>query len=388
MKKKFLKLCISEWYNFSRDKRELSVVGEFADVDIRVMAKGGITGEIDIVNGYKVERITTRPYKKLPVKLNRLLSVFVWINYVRQYNADIISGHDYTALVIAYLSNIFKSNKKKAKLVYDCHEFTIGLKNRSAVNKLLVKKLEKFLMKKCVFSIMVTDVIAEKVTKEYNLKESPVVVRNIPNKWNLDEGEIRQKREAFTKKLNVAENAFILMYHGAVYEHRGIENMLYAIAKMPDVVGVVLGSSGREEYKESIYTLCKELSIEKRVLFEEAVDVLQLYKYVGASDVGFVTLTPVNENHILALPNKFFENIQSLTPVIVSDFPSLARITDNYKIGIKVDPENLEDIINAINKMKDEETYSEFKKNLKTAKEELCWENEKEVLHKAYSKIL
>ena len=89
------------------------------------------------------------------------------------------------------------------------------------------------------------------------------------------------------------------------------------------------------------------------------------------------------------LPNKFFENIQSLTPVIVSNFPEVSKIVDEYNIGIKVDPNSIAEIIEAIEKMRyDKILYATFKSNLKKAKEELCWEKEKKVLEQAYEKLV
>ena len=38
--------------------------------------------------------------------------------------------------------------------------------------------------------------------------------------------------------------------------------------------------------------------------------------------------------------------------------------------------------------MKDNSVYNKFKKNIVLAKEELCWEKEKEVLVNAYSDLL
>ncbi|MBS4025867.1 MAG: group 1 glycosyl transferase, partial [Clostridia bacterium] len=89
------------------------------------------------------------------------------------------------------------------------------------------------------------------------------------------------------------------------------------------------------------------------------------------------------------LPNKFFENIQSLTPIIGSDFPEIRRIIKGYNIGLCVNPERIDEIANAIEEMrKNREMYSWFKRNLKYAKDELCWENERNVLEEAYGKIL
>ena len=122
---KVLKICIGTWQNASRDKRELAVVQELGH-EVEVIAKGECSGIVEYVDGFHVTRLSSRPLgEKAPVSLNRVLSMITWASYVRKRNdIDVISGHDYLALTIGYLSNIGK--RKKAILVYDSHEFELG----------------------------------------------------------------------------------------------------------------------------------------------------------------------------------------------------------------------------------------------------------------------
>jgi len=56
---------------------------------------------------------------------------------------------------------------------------------------------------------------------------------------------------------------------------------------------------------------------------------------------------------------------------------------------VKADPANVEQITKAITKMKEDKAfYATCKENLRLAKEELCWEKEKEKLKAAYREIL
>lgn len=386
---KVIKITIGEWENASRDLRELSVISEFENVNIKVFAKGSKTGEIDNVGGYEVTRLTTRPLgEKVPNSINRIISIFSWAHILRKENANIISGHDIIALLIAYLSNLCKRKNNKAKLVYDSHEFELGRNvNRSKLQKKIIYHLEKFLIKKSEFMIVVNDIIADRVKEIYKLSERPIVARNIPEYWELEEEEIRNTRKKLLKELKV-DDAFVLMYHGAVAKDRGIEVLLDVVNMKKDIMCIFLGN-GEEKYLSLLKEVSKQLGIENRVLFKEAVNLKDLYKYVGAANVGMITIPGKYESYYYMLPNKFFENIQSLTPVIVSDFPEIGKMVDEYNIGIKVNPESMDDIINAINIIKEDELlYSTFKKNLVNAKKELCWENEKKILKNVYADII
>jgi len=386
---KVLKICINVWQNENRDKRELSVVRELGH-EVEVIAKGELSGAIENVDGFQVTRLSSRPLgDRIPVSLNRVLSLFTWASYIRKRSdIDAISGHDYLALTIGYLSNIGK--RKKAQLVYDSHEFELGRnQSRSKLAYWVVCHWERFLMKRCAFSIMVNDAIADEVQRIHKLKDRPVVARNTPAYCDLDQEKIAQTRKELLSLLDAPEDAFIMMYHGGILQNRGVEQMLTAVSQLENIYAVVLGNAQTEAYMASLHTLVDKLGISKRVLFHPAVSINVLGNYIGATNAGMSLLQPTVQNHILALPNKFFENIQCLTPVIVSDFPAIGSIVDQYEIGLKVNPASPEEIATAIDLLRhDKALYSTFKKNLKQAKEDLCWEKEKLVLQDAYRRIL
>ena len=235
---------------------------------------------------------------------------------------------------------------------------------------------------------MVNDSIADRVQELHHLKERPVVVRNIPNKWLIDESEILKNRELFLSEHHLPSDTFICMYHGALMRGRGVENDIRALSKTEGTVLYILGNdsgSYTEEYKR----LAEENGVADRVFFHAAVPITELWKYVGMADVGLAVPPNICESYYLSLPNKFFENIQSLTPMICCNFPEFNRLVSNYGIGICVDSEDIGGIARAIMRMRDDrDFYGRCKQNLLRAKEELCWENECKVLEKAYKKII
>lgn len=391
-----LKITSGEWINASRDKRELTVLKEMG-ADVSVMAKGkpGDNFLKDNVDGFDVFRFSTRPLGSVRFlnPLNRFLSLFIWAYKAKKFKADIISGHDLFPLFIAWLSNI--GRKSKAKLVYDSHEFELmSLKhlNKGKIHLCFIKKLEKFLINRSAFSIMVNDSIADEVQKIHKLKDRPIVVRSTPNNWVLNHDEISSKRELLCNQLNVSKDTFLLMYHGAIDASRGIEKILDSVSRTERTAAIVLGN-GNFDYKQSLKEYSASLGIQNRTLFLEAVPLKELYKYVGAVDCGIVLVSGIQSgkkiSYYYGLGNKFFENIQSLTPIISSNIPEQSKLIEHYNIGLVVDPDNMEEIITSINLMKDDkELYSKFKNNLKIAKEDLCWENEMTVLEKAYKMIM
>jgi hypothetical protein len=50
----------------------------------------------------------------------------------------------------------------------------------------MIKFWEGKLIKKSVFTIVVSDGIADELQKIYKMDNRPVVIRSIPNKWSID----------------------------------------------------------------------------------------------------------------------------------------------------------------------------------------------------------
>lgn len=384
---KVLKVCASEWKNASRDKRELSVCRELG-MEVFVLAKG--EGGDNIVDGFKVYRATSRPLGKLVMTpINRVVALFTWAYKARKIRPDIISGHDLSGLTIGYLSTLFIKKKNKAKLVYDSHEFELGRNvQRSKVTTVLIKKLEGFLIRRCAFSIMVNDEIADRVQSIYNLQQRSIVVRNIPSTWLIEKDVIDSTREELCKALKAPSDSFIVMYHGALVNGRGIETLIEIVGVNPNIYGFVLGN-GDERYLQKLHTMAKEKGSFDRILFKQAVPITELWRYVGAASVGLIIIPAICESYYLCLPNKFFENIQSETPVVCSDYPAMRNLIDKYNNGVVCDATNVDIVNRAIEELRQNpRLYSEKKKGAIRAKIDLCWEKEKIVLRDAYNALM
>lgn len=387
-KKLVLKICAGEWINASRDERELSVYRELG-ADTVVLAKGGPNDRLkeDEVDGFRVLRLTTRPMSNLPIALNRIMSVFLWAEYVKKLQPDVISGRNLGGLAIGWLSTL--TTTSKPLLIYDAHEFEIGrLPESKRFKRWCVKRLEGFLIRRCAFSIMVNDFIADEVIATYKLKDRPIVIRNVPNLWNVDGDVCNQKRKEFLDSFHNGNVRFILIHHGALLTTRGIEMIIKTAAKLNDVGLVILGN-GNPDYVHELGKLAEKLGIIDRIYFHNAVPIDELWKYVGAADAGIIAAPALIKNNLYSLPNKFFENIQSETPIICPNYPAMGKIIEQYGIGATCDPQNLEEMTAAVKQLKDNIAfYKECKDNLYIAKQKMCWEKEKLALVDAAKKIL
>ena len=190
------------------------------------------------------------------------------------------------------------------------------------------------------------------------------------------------------EKLHVETmDPFIVIYHGAVVPDRGIEKLLHILALNENLAAIILGD-GSAVYIDGLKEQARQLNVEHRVIFHDAVPHTELWKYLGAADLGFVIIEGRAKSYYYSLPNKLFENIQAGIPVLASDFPEMKRIIDEFGVGMTCDPNDLDGLNACIEQIRlDRSLYAGFKSNMEKAKAELCWENEKQKLLDAINKL-
>lgn len=386
-----LKIVLSDFCNESRDKREIACLVDQGHCVI-VMAKSPINKyQIIEQDGYEVHflPVDTKKSNGRRSIFKTAWTIFKWVKYARNIEPDCISGHDLIPLSIGYLSTLVMREKNRPILVYDSHELEMARKTKQPRNLIklkLIMIIEKFLIKRSAFTIVVNDSIAEVLVKTYKLDKKPIVIRNIPKKWQINPIQCKQKRAEFCKLLSVPQDTFLLMFHGGISKGRGIVQIIQALTELERVAFIILGYGEDKEY----YVVCThELGVADKVLFLDAVPFDDLWKFIGAVDLSICIIENVCESYYLSLPNKLFEAIQSETPVIGSNFPEIAGIINDYGVGVTCNPNDVREIIEKIRYLQNNrEILSLYKDNAKNAKEELCFEEEKSKLTQEYAKYL
>lgn len=390
--KKYLKIYPGHYTDEGRDTREMLAAREagFDDICVVCRAQPPFGDETETTrradkNGFDISDVTLKRRSSFATAARDI----AYCRLARKSRADAISCHNLSALMSGYIAARLTPKEFRPKLIYDAHEFEPGRnEKRSAAHTRRIMKIESFLMKRCALNIVVNDSIADEYMRVYNLKERPLVVRSAPSNWRLDGELIAKRRKELTERLRAPDDAFILMYHGGLIPGRGIENIIECVSRCPDIFMVFMGRANTEEYMASLESLAKQKGVSGRTLFIPPVPPDRIWEYAGAANCGIHIIEGDVVNHRLCLPNKVFENIQSETPLITSDFPEMKGLIDRYEIGLTCDPEDLDAVRASINRMKDDkELYARFKENIKRAKAELCWENEKKPLIAALKKI-
>lgn len=382
---KFVKVAyVHDWLYANRDRREVDVA---ADLGWDVTVVKPDNGKDDVPDRYKLLKFTTRPHKHFPKKLNQISAGIRWAKEIAKLEPDIISGHNLTGMYIAMLSNKHRKDKKKARLVYDAHEYLMGqLVRANALKRKFNGAIEKYVIRHSDLPMFVNDSIADAVQKDYKLDQRPLCVRNFPNR--APEVSSEEKAAARKELEDLFENKgekFIVMFHGQFRSGCSMEKLIKAAEAIPSMYLVFLGYAVNLDY----YTgLINSSSAKNRIAIHDAVPQKELWKYISAADLEAVIIENKNASYYYSLPNKLLESIQGLTPVIGSVYPEIKAIIDKYKVGITCVPEDQSSINKSIEYMiANKEFLAECRNNCISAREELCWEKESKTLEAAFRKL-
>jgi len=180
----------------------------------------------------------------------------------------------------------------------------------------------------------------------------------------------------------------IVTYVGAITEERGIREMVEAVGRLPESLGVRLHLAGRFVPAG----LCEEVSrLEgwKRVNYSGFQSRKGVAELLGKSRAGLVLLHP-EPNYVEALPVKLFEYMAAGLPVIVSDFPLWREIVGSAKCGVLVDPRDSGAIADAARWILDhpEEAEQMGRKGRDAVLQQYNWRSEAEKLIKFYTRMM
>ncbi|WP_369047813.1 glycosyltransferase [Tenacibaculum sp. UWU-22] len=261
------------------------------------------------------------------------------------------------------LANFLVSKIQQKKLIYDSHELFSEIPE--LIHKPFVKsvwqKLENYLLPKLKNTYTVSQGIANYYNKKYvtNFK----VVRNLPLKKEVEPHDF----SLFNQEKK------IILYQGAVNIGRGLELMIDTMPFLDNCIFVIIGEGDVLLYLKQ--KIIKQY-LEKQVLFLGKMTPEKLQKITPLADIGISFEEDLGLNYHFALPNKIFDYIQAEIPVLVSDLPEMKQIVLTYQVGEIIENRTPEELAAQIKKM----LKKDFSKTLKTAKKELVWENEEQLL--------
>ncbi len=362
------KIAISVTNNLEGDNRVHKVANSLQSIGYDIVLIGRkykSTGRLN--RKYNLKRFSLIFNKSFLFYAEYNIRLFFYLIFSK---CDIFLANDLDTLV----ANYFAAKLTKKKLVYDSHELFTEvpeLVNRKFVQKIWLL-IEASILPKIKFSYTVCQSIAFFYRKKYGIKMR--VVRNVPVCINSSQPNI----------YNIKKRK-ILLYQGAVNLGRGLEEMIDAMQYLEDFELWIIG---RGDIIELLRANCHKLNLCDKVFFLGFIDIDKLYQYTQKADLGLSIEKKMGLNYFYALPNKIFDYIQADVPVLCSDFPEMSKIVKKYNIGEVLNSHEPHKIAEQIkNIFKNSDKIQEWKKNLKHAKKEFCWQNEEKIIFDIFDKI-
>ena len=332
------------------------------------------------VRGYRT--IVRHLYTTFTLALSPLTRALGLVDYchrawkaVKDEPADVYHSHDLSALPAGYLSR----RRTRGNLIYDSHELFTQLHYVGRIEKLLLRLLERHLIRRTDGVVTVNELLASELVRRYDSRLNVVVVRNCPPA--LKEGSERS-RGSLRERLGLDKSVPIVVHVGIFSRERGSVKLVQAARLFSQGVLVFLGWGAEES---ALQELVRQEGLEGRVFFIPPVAPDQVVAFISSAQLGVIAALNVSLNHYYATPNKLWECIGAGLPVVSSNFPALKEIVEGYRLGCTFDPEYPRDIANAVNYVLSDQTrYEEMKRNALQAAKTFNWEAESLKLLKLY----
>jgi glycosyltransferase involved in cell wall biosynthesis len=338
----------------------------------------------EIVRGVRMRHIvmpswfvSTRFKPWFLVKLARMIAIGSW--QLLRTHADVYHAQDISALPMCYIVALLRGKR----LIYDAHELPLegNVYTRWPRLSAIAARALRRLIARCAAVITVSPPIGPVIRERFGGPEVAIIRNLPPYTAPLSSDRLRTH-------LGVDADTRIALYQGYLLEDRWLDGLVSAAPYLDD--GHLIVILGKGQMTSILERLIAQEGLDDRVKLIPAVPYAELLAWTASADLGLTLFDPAYSESIrLCLPNKLFEYLMAGLPVLSSALPAVEAIIRHYDVGRVVAPLAPEAVGRAISALlNDADTLARMRRNaLVAAKQELCWEVEREKLMSLYDAI-
>lgn len=295
--------------------------------------------------------------------------------------ADLYHGMAYMGIPVA----LALGRRHRARVVYDARDIYLEARNMARMSRPARRLLgwaERRWAHQADRVITVNDAYADVMAERFGV-ERPLVVMNCAYRFDPP----RPPDRRFHAALDLPPRERVVLYHGGLFPHRGIEELMSAIPAVPDATLVLMGYGVLEP---ELRAAAAEPARANRVRLLPAVRPDELLAWVAAADVVAMPIQASTLNHRLTTPNKLFEAMAAGVAVVASDLPGMATIVRATRCGVVCDPADPAAIAAAIRNVLDGSSADRAgwgERALATAHETYNWERQATILLDEYGRL-
>lgn len=328
-----------------------------------------------------IDNVRIIAVKKPESKILHLVTLWRVFKEGLKQDCDVYHCHEPDSLMVGLILKILKRNK--VKIIYDVHEhwpseIAYGwLKIKKRLLRIIIEGIshmfELTLLKYADSVIAVSHSVSERFCRIRQV----VIIPNVP---------VVELISFKNFNYNVDDDCDFVQMGGGIKSYHGIYEILNALKKVkkryPKVKIKFVGAV--KEDVDEVFNGLKE-----NIIFAGYLPIEKMYEEISKCKVGFTILKSEFYNAYIGLPNKVFDYMVCGLAVIGSDYPEIRKIIKTARCGILVNPDNIEEIANAIIYLL--ENPAEAKKmgirGRKFVEREMSWEKMEERLLKIYEQI-
>jgi glycosyltransferase involved in cell wall biosynthesis len=211
----------------------------------------------------------------------------------------------------------------------------------------------------------------------------PVVVWNGPARWERPDPPPRLLHE----RLGLAAGTPVVLQLGALQPHRGLDELVDAMAEVPDAVLAIVGDGPQ---RAALEARAAALPYRDRIRFMGPASPDEILPLTASADVSVMPVQGSTLNHRLNTPTKLFDAMGAGTPVVASDLPGMALIVRETGCGVLCDPSSPRDIARAIREVLEappERRRAFSEAGLRAARETYAWDRQVETLLALHDRV-
>jgi len=251
---------------------------------------------------------------------------------IKTCSFDLVLANDIETLPLALMIAQGKP------VLYDAHEYSPREFDEFLPWRMLSKPYKEYLCRQYLYQASGMFTVGYGIAEEYK-KNYGVSAKVVPNASprqpllpsQLEDGKIR------------------MIHHGGAISSRKLEKMIDLMNYLD--CRFTLDFMLVPSQPAYLRKLEKRASGNPRIRFLPPVSMEKIPSFINPYDIGLYILEPSNFNNAHALPNKFFEFIQARLGIAIGPTSEMARLTQQYGVGIVADtfePADIAEKLNAI----------------------------------------
>jgi glycosyltransferase involved in cell wall biosynthesis len=154
------------------------------------------------------------------------------------------------------------------------------------------------------------------------------VVYNAPLAWPEASSRLDIRRES-----GVTARDTLLVYSGALSAARGVDTIVRALVRLPDVHAAVVAVPYPHRMAPELSRLARAEGVENRLHFVPPVPSHEVPAYLSGADIAVSPIFGDSPSYDMALPNKLFEYVHAGLPVVTSDIAAMAQFVSEHGLG-------------------------------------------------------